>query len=104
MIVKSNFTYKYRPDCFMYSLLLTTTQNISVGGGSAGAVLANRLSEDPENSVLLLEAGPEETAKHIAEIPLAAIDLQRSDIDWSYQIEPQKNACHSFINNVRVTD
>ena len=73
---------------------------ITVGAGSAGAVLANRLSEDPRNTVLLLEAGHEEISKNIAEIPLAAFDLQRSSIDWSYLTEPQRNICQSFINQV----
>ena len=43
---------------------------VIVGAGSAGCVLANRLSEDPDTSVLLIEAGPPDTADFI-HIPAA---------------------------------
>ena len=74
----------------------------AVGGGTAGCVLANRLSADPDITVLLLEAGYEDKERQIAEIPLAAIELQGKEIDWSYRIEPQRNACFSFENNVSL--
>lgn len=61
---------------------------IVVGAGSSGAVLANRLSADPRNSVVLLEAGPEDKNK-FAHIPAAFSKLFRSDVDWNYDSEPQ---------------
>uniref|UniRef100_A0A6G1SCQ7 Glucose dehydrogenase n=1 Tax=Aceria tosichella TaxID=561515 RepID=A0A6G1SCQ7_9ACAR len=64
---------------------------IIVGAGSAGAVLANRLSEDPNTKVLLLEAGIREPL--LSEMPFAAAALQMSEIDWAYKTVPQKNAC-----------
>lgn len=64
---------------------------IKVGAGSAGAVVANRLSEDPSKSVLLIEAGGYETFQ--SEIPMLAARLQLSDWDWQYHTEPQKYAC-----------
>ena len=53
---------------------------IVVGSGSAGAVVANRLSEQPNWNVLLLEAGGDEPT--ISDVPVLAAYLQLSDIDW----------------------
>lgn len=64
---------------------------IIVGSGSSGSVLANRLSEDPSHSVLLLEAGGNEN--FISDIPIAYQLLQKTKIDWAYQTAPQEQAC-----------
>src|SRR5919201_4042255 len=63
---------------------------VIVGAGSAGCVLANRLSEDPDVRVLLLEAGPPDTAGFI-HIPAAFSALYRSAADWDLGtgFEPQ---------------
>ncbi|RDH77941.1 FAD-binding protein [Mycolicibacterium moriokaense] len=62
---------------------------IVVGTGSAGSVLANRLSADPAASVVVLEAGPKDKDKFI-HIPAAFAKLFRSEVDWDYRTEPQK--------------
>jgi choline dehydrogenase len=61
---------------------------IIVGAGAAGCVLANRLSADPQNRVLLLEAGP---ADHQAEIHIPATfsQLFKTEYDWNYSAVPQ---------------
>jgi len=62
---------------------------IIVGAGSAGCVLANRLTEDPRCSVLLLEAGPRDTDRWI-HVPLGYGKLfARTDINWAYESEPE---------------
>lgn len=61
---------------------------VIVGAGSAGCVLAARLSEDPNTSVLLLEAGPRDRAKEIR-IPAAFSKLFRSKFDWGFETVPQ---------------
>ncbi len=62
---------------------------VIVGAGSAGAVLAARLSEDPEVRVLLLEAGPEAEADEIS-IPAAFSALFKTRWDWNYTTSEQK--------------
>ena len=62
---------------------------IVVGTGSAGSVVANRLSADPATSVLVLEAGPRDKSRFI-HIPAAFSKLFRSEVDWDYVTEPQK--------------
>src|ERR671931_2101632 len=62
---------------------------IIVGAGSAGCVLANRLTEDPRTSVLLIEAGPRDTHFWI-HVPLGYGKLfARSDVNWAYESEPE---------------
>src|SRR6202140_125643 len=62
---------------------------VIVGAGSAGCVLANRLSADAKNSVLLLEAGPKDSNIWI-HVPLGYGKLfKENTVNWMYQTEPE---------------
>jgi choline dehydrogenase-like flavoprotein len=61
---------------------------VIVGAGSAGCVLANRLSEDPDVRVLLLEAGPPDTNQNI-HVPLGYLKLGATEVDWDYHSAPE---------------
>lgn len=61
---------------------------IIVGAGSAGCVLANRLSLDPQVRVLLLEAGGPDTSTKL-HIPLAWSQNLKTEVDWDYKTVPQ---------------
>ena len=71
---------------------------IIVGGGSAGCVLANRLTENPDVSVCLLETGPSDK-NPLIHVPAMFAFLQESEYAYQYDTVPQKG-----FNEVTVTE
>ena len=69
---------------------------IIIGAGSAGCVLANRLSKNPNNSVLLLEAGGPDSNMNI-HIPGAYLKIHKSKQDWGFWTEKQTNVLNRKI-------
>ncbi|CAH1111852.1 unnamed protein product [Psylliodes chrysocephalus] len=70
---------------------------IIVGAGSAGAVLANRLSEIKDWKILILEAGGDLTK--FSDVPGFNNYLQQTDMNWGYMTSSQKTCCQGMENN-----
>lgn len=77
--------------------LLAQYDYVIIGGGSAGAVLASRLSEDENCTILLLEAGVDEIP--LSDIPSSYHILQRTYLDWDFKTESSSNYCLAMHNH-----
>jgi choline dehydrogenase len=75
---------------------MTNYDYIIIGAGSAGCVLANRLTADSDTTVLLLEAGNPATKPEI-QTPSATLSLLGSEVDWGYFSEPEP-----YLNNRKI--
>ncbi len=64
--------------------------HVIVGAGTAGCILASRLTEDPGVNVLLIEAGPEDADENL-HTPLGYLKLARGDYDWRYESAPEEH-------------
>ncbi|XP_037917080.1 glucose dehydrogenase [FAD, quinone]-like [Hermetia illucens] len=73
---------------------LGTYNFVIIGAGSAGSVVANRLSEDPNQKVLLLEAGDDPPIE--SEIPGLANSMLNTELDWQYPTISNGQSCQAF--------
>ncbi|MEG4105678.1 GMC family oxidoreductase N-terminal domain-containing protein [Microcoleus sp. S13_C5] len=82
---------------------MTHYDYVVIGAGSAGCVVANRLTEDPETTVLLLEAGGPDTKPEI-HVPVEFPNLFGSEVDWAYftEEEPHLNGRKIFCPRGKV--
>ncbi|GAA1951174.1 GMC family oxidoreductase [Amycolatopsis minnesotensis] len=74
---------------------------VVVGGGTAGSVVAARLSEDPGVTVCLLEAGPSDVDDPAVLRLNQWMGLLESGYDWDYLVEPQESG-NSFLRHARA--
>ena len=70
---------------------MTMYDYVVVGGGSAGCVLAARLSEEPETRVLLIEAGPKDSNPYI-HMPVGFFKMTSGPLIWGYETAPLRHA------------
>lgn len=83
-----------------YTCIVLKTQNNSflVGSGTAGSLIAHRLSKETNYTFVVLEAGGRGHPLH--SIPAISPLLHQSTFDWQYETVPQENACFAMENRV----
>ncbi|QTI69709.1 GMC family oxidoreductase [Gordonia polyisoprenivorans] len=80
---------------------MTSYDYVIAGGGTAGCVLAARLSEDPAVTVCLIEAGPSDVDDPNILVLKEWMHLLDSGYDWDYPVEPQERG-NSFMRHARA--
>ncbi|XP_055845322.1 glucose dehydrogenase [FAD, quinone]-like [Episyrphus balteatus] len=75
---------------------LDTYDFVVIGAGTAGSVVASRLSENPKWKVLVLEAGGDPPVE--TEIPGIFFTVQHSKFNWNYYTEPDGKSCLGYNN------
>lgn len=80
-----------KPVSFLFVADIGSFDFIIVGGGAAGTLLANRLTQVTEWKILLLEAG--ETENDFSNVPAFNCYLRNSPMNWGYFTKPQNNSC-----------
>ncbi len=90
---------KYIPRIVIAESILDRYDYVVIGAGSAGCVLANRLTEDPEITVLLLEAGGDDSFDPEFVIPENGGSLWAPDhpLNWGYVTNPQRHSHQSMV-------
>ncbi|MGA5466523.1 GMC family oxidoreductase [Mycobacterium sp. NPDC050041] len=78
-----------------------TFDYVVAGGGTAGCALAARLSEDPDVTVCLIEAGPTDVGDDAILVLSDWMHLLDSGYDWDYPVEPQERG-NSFMRHARA--
>lgn len=73
---------------------------VIVGAGTSGLVLANRLSEDPEISVAVIDPGADQRGNEAVEDPDQWLSLMgaNSSVNWAYKSVPQRHAANRTID------
>ncbi|GBM47385.1 Glucose dehydrogenase [FAD, quinone], partial [Araneus ventricosus] len=99
LLFRNDVPQESLPSSWNFALVASCVRPV-MGGGSAGSVVASRLSEEPCVTVLLLEAGGKKPPM-INDVPGLGRFFWNTDIDWQFKTVPQKHAAY-FHSNKQV--